>query len=342
MSIRWCHSLATSEVFFDDFLIIVNFWQTRKQCPGSPRAAIPAFSPRVLVGKFPKPFLSQLRCGCAFLQNAFLKTCSFHWFFISQKQKECRSEHQRLSLMPGSAFLSFLFFPFLSIGIFLALRIIERSDILADGQILPGFAAGSPIFSELRFFLFHQLGILNIQLLYAGDLFDAKFIESFLSCLVNGEFLPVSFEELFAVSGFAVSFISRPGVRVIVDVFPQRRDLRDPLFHRLDRIAQGITLSDLLIDMCVEILPAVDPVFPQKQERLRYSLQVMDLRPACVSRSFCPELLLHIDEQADSFLPLRRPALCFSDRRIQEILPEIRFPISFRIPNCFFVPDETW
>ena len=56
----------------------------------------------------------------------------------------------------------------------------------------------------------------------------------------------------------------------------------------------------------------------------------MDLRPACVSRSLCLKLLLHIDEQADSFLPLRRPAPCFSDRRIQEILSEIRFPISFR------------
>ena len=113
--------------------------------------------------------------------------------------------------------------PVLSVSfdrIFLALRIIERSDILADGQILPGFTAGGPVFSELRFFLFHQLGILHVQLSYAGDLFDAKFIESFLSCLVNGEFLPVSFEELFAVSGFAVSFVSRPGVGVIVDVFP--------------------------------------------------------------------------------------------------------------------------
>ena len=56
----------------------------------------------------------------------------------------------------------------------------------------------------------------------------------------------------------------------------------------------------------------------------------MDLRPACVSRSLCLKLLLNIDEQADSFLLLRRPALCFSDRWIQEILSEIRFPISFR------------
>ena len=55
--------------------------------------------------------------------------------------------------------LSFLFFLFLSIGIFLTLRIIERSDILADGQILPGFTAGSPVFSELLFFLFHQLSL---------------------------------------------------------------------------------------------------------------------------------------------------------------------------------------
>ena len=166
--------------------------------------------------------------------------------------------------MPGSALLSFLFFPFLSIGIFFTLCIIERSDILADGQILPGFTAGSPIFSELRFFLFHQLGILSIQLLYAGDFFDAKFIESFLSCLVNGEFLPVSFEELFAVSGFAVSFISRSGVGVIVDVFPKRRDLCDPLLHRLDRAEQGITLSDLLVDKRMEFLSAVDSMFPQK------------------------------------------------------------------------------
>jgi hypothetical protein len=67
------------------FLKIVNIWLPRKQCPGSPRAAIPAFSPHVLVGKFPKPFLTQLRCGCALLQNAFLKTGSFHRIFISQK-----------------------------------------------------------------------------------------------------------------------------------------------------------------------------------------------------------------------------------------------------------------
>jgi hypothetical protein len=72
---------------FDDFLKIVNIRQTRKQCPGSPRAAIPAFSPHVLVGKFPKPYLTQLRCGCAFLQNAFLKTCGFHRVFISQNKK---------------------------------------------------------------------------------------------------------------------------------------------------------------------------------------------------------------------------------------------------------------
>jgi hypothetical protein len=115
--------------------------------------------------------------------------------FHFSKQKECRSEHQRIALMHGSAFLPFLFFPFLSISIFLALRIIKRSDILADGQILPGFTTGGPVFSELRFFLFHQLSILHVQLLYAGDLFDAKFIESFLGCLVNGEFLPVSLEE---------------------------------------------------------------------------------------------------------------------------------------------------
>ena len=52
---------------FDDFLKNVNIRLPRKQCPGSPRAAIPAFSPHVLVGEFPKPFLTQLRCGCAFL-----------------------------------------------------------------------------------------------------------------------------------------------------------------------------------------------------------------------------------------------------------------------------------
>ena len=45
----------------DIFLRIVNIRLTRKQCPGAPRAAIPAFSPHMLVGKFPKPFLTQLR-----------------------------------------------------------------------------------------------------------------------------------------------------------------------------------------------------------------------------------------------------------------------------------------
>ena len=61
-------------------------------------------------------------------------------------------------------------------------------------RTLPGFTASSPVFSELRFFLFHQLGILHVQLLYAGDLFDAKFIKCLLRRFVNRDLFAVCLE----------------------------------------------------------------------------------------------------------------------------------------------------
>ena len=64
--------------------------------------------------------------------------------FHFSKAKSAGPEHQRISLMHGSAFIVPVLSVSFSIGIFLTLGIIERSDILADGQILPGFTSRRP------------------------------------------------------------------------------------------------------------------------------------------------------------------------------------------------------
>ena len=79
--------------------------------------------------------------------------------------------------------LSFLFFPFLSIGIFLTLRIIERSDILADGQVLSGFTADRAVFLNFAFFSFISSAYSTFSSLTRGIFLTPSSSKAFLAAL---------------------------------------------------------------------------------------------------------------------------------------------------------------
>ena len=61
-----------------------------------------------------------------------------------------------------------------------------------------------------RFLFCQQLSVFDIQFLYLRQFFQPRFIESNFCCLVQCDLLPVLFQKLLAVSGFAVSIIHRP------------------------------------------------------------------------------------------------------------------------------------
>ena len=122
-------------------------------------------------------------------------------------------EYLRFSQIPGPVFLTFLFLlPFPVSLIFLTLRLIEGSDIFPYDEIFLHLISGLPVFREGLFFLSHESGVFRIQILHLRNPFDPKFIKGLLRRFVNRDLFAVGFEELPAVTGLTVCFISRPGL----------------------------------------------------------------------------------------------------------------------------------
>ena len=102
---------------------------------------------------------------------------------------------------------------------------------------------------------------------------------------------------IFAVTGFAVLLICGTHLRIVDDMLFQSADLRQSLFRLLNRGEQGISFGSLLLHMLVQLLHAFNLIIPQKQQRLRHLLQVINRCPALISDAFVLQLtlgLLHI------------------------------------------------
>ena len=86
-------------------------------------------------------------------------------------------------------------------------------------------------------------------------------------------------------------------LRIVDDMLFQSADLRQSLFRLLNRGEQGISFGSLLLHMLVQLLHAFNLIIPQKQQRLRHLLQVINRCPALISDAFVLQLalgLLHI------------------------------------------------
>ena len=224
MSIQWCHSQATCENFFAFILIISTIDYLASRVPGHPRAFFPVSDGLRTCWDSPKPLCTKPQFWLR-VPGGRLSGIIDSKNLTIRKMKKARPEHLQFLQIPGPVFLTFLFLlPFPVSFIFLTLRLIEGSDIFPYDEIFLHLISGLPVFREGLFFLSHEPGVFRIQILHLRDSFDAKFIKCLLRCFVNCDLFAVSLEELPAVTGLTVCFISRPGVGVIKDVFPKRCD----------------------------------------------------------------------------------------------------------------------
>ena len=162
--------------------------------------------------------------------------------------------------MHGSALLSFLFFPFLSIGIFLALRIIERSDILADGQILPGFTAGGSSGRLLMIRPFHKL-LQDPELLFCAgrdlvkptvrqdrQILQAPFRVTFVIGFRRRQFHQMTDAPADEITvSFQVSVLTAGCSDYAGDGLRHRGLLSDNKFHAISSLHLGIKLAPVMI-----------------------------------------------------------------------------------------------
>jgi len=95
---------------------------------------------------------------------------------------------------------------------------------------------------------------------------------------VNRDFFAVCLEELLAVTGLTVCFISRPGIGVIEDVFSKRCDLSNLLLSRTLRGEECFPFFCFLRDKCIQLLHGLEAMLAEEKKRLRHFLQVVDLR----------------------------------------------------------------
>ena len=93
-----------------------------------------------------------------------------------------------------------------------------------------------------------------------------------------------------AVTRLPVSRINLPGPGIVLDVFLQCQVCCHFRFCRFDRIVQDVKTGYGCIGLFVQILKALDMMFPHEEEGFRHLFQVINLRPALVTGTFS---LLH-------------------------------------------------
>ena len=128
--------------------------------------------------------------------------------------------------------------------------------------------ADMPIFRIHSLLIGKDLGVFCTQVFNFGDLFYAKFIESFLCRFVKSNSLPVFLQEAFAVTGPAIFFIDSSGLRVVDDVFFQNANLDESCFCFLDIGKQSITLGNTGGSCSIKIFNRVQAFISEKEKCL--------------------------------------------------------------------------
>ena len=182
---------------------------------------------------------------------------------------------------------------------FLALCIVERSDILLGNQKLLGITFRQSVFGIGLLFCCQLLSIFNTEILYSWKLPYAQFIESRLCSFMNRNLFPMCLQKLFAVTGFAVFLINGTRLGIIDDMLFQSADLRQSLFRLMNRGEKGVPFGSLLLHKLVQLLHAFNLMITQEQQRFRHLLQVINRCPALISGTFVLQLALDINDKIE-------------------------------------------
>ena len=99
-----------------------------------------------------------------------------------------------------------------------ALCIVQGSDVSLGKQQFLRLVFRPAVFCIGPFLCIKDFGVLYTEFFHLRQLLYSLCIKGGLGSLVDRDFLPMGFQKLFAVTGFAVLLVDWPGLGVIDDV----------------------------------------------------------------------------------------------------------------------------
>lgn len=197
-----------------------------------------------------------------------------HHFVMAARFSKTLKNKVRITaqwLLPGPfgipGLVTLFFLPEVRFLLF-ALCIVQGSDVSLSKQQFLRLVFRPAVFCIGPFLCIKDFSVLYTKLFHLWQLLHSQCIKGGLGSFVDRDFLPMGFQKLFAVTGFAVLLVDWPGLRIIDDVLFQCSDFGQPFFRLLNRGKQVISFGNLLRCKLVQLLQAFNLMVTQKEQRL--------------------------------------------------------------------------